>query len=192
MAKITPAAEIFLREFELKIPNPSLELKEFSSELAENHLVDLQPTSGHFTPETQDLLSLEAARRWSEIALETKSRDEMARRWSEVVRDFHSHARWNFPVVAKRVKRKKKKNIAVSMLWTAFSSFVLTKCLVLYFGGREMSEPSLVNNILLLLAVGSSFAGLFYFTYKHGKAMHEEEARHSESKRPASDEAGTI
>ena len=179
---MTPAAEIFLREFDLQLPNPDPVLKEFSHELAFNHLVDLQPTSGYFTPETQDLLSLEAAKRWCEIARSAHSRDEMDKKWADVVRDFHTHARWNFPVVRQKVKRKKKQNIAVNMLWTAFSAFACTKCLVLFFGSREVNDPSTLNNVLLIFAVLFSFGGVFYFAFKNGKAMHEEEKRRSQEK----------
>lgn len=176
---MSPAAEIFLREFDLKLPNPDPVLKEFSIELAKNHLTDLQPTSGYFTPETQDLLSLEAAKRWCEIAASTHSRDEMNQKWSDVVRDFHANARWNFPVVRYKVKRKKKPNIAINMLWTAFSAFAVTKCLVLFFGSREVNDPSPLNDVLLIAAVLFSFGGVFYFAFKNGKAMHEEEKRRS-------------
>jgi hypothetical protein len=175
LGKIDPAQVIFLDELKKHVPNSSPAHAAISQEIAENHMTDLAPTQGFFTPETQDLLSAEAARRFAKKCAGLTTHQEMRKGWGELARDFHSSDLWNFPTVSHKVKRPKKKNIAVTMMVTTFTSFVGTKCLVLYFGSAEVNDPSTVNQIGLVAAILFSFGTLFYFAFKNGKAFQEEE-----------------
>jgi hypothetical protein len=172
------ASEIFSVEFAKLVAHPSPDLVAITYEIAQNHMTDLAPTHGHFTPETQDALSAEAARRWSQtVAGRTLDASALRQAWGELARDFHSNNYWGHETVAKKVKRQKKPNIALSMMITTFVSFVGTKCLVLFFGSREINDPSAGNQIALIIAVMFSFGTLFYFAWKHTKLMKEEDPK---------------
>lgn len=175
MGKVEPSVAIFLEHFQKYAPDPSPTLTEITNQIAENHITDLTPMNGHFTPDTQDLLSAEAAKRWSERSRNVTSTEDLRKLWGELAREFHRQSHWNFPKVEKKVKRKKKENFAVTMIITTFTSFVVSKCLVLWFGSHQLSDPSLGNQIGLILAVLSSFVTLFYFAFRNGKRMAEEE-----------------
>jgi hypothetical protein len=174
LEKINSAARIFLAELEPLAPQSLT--SELTQQIARDHLIDLQPSYGYFTPETEDQLSKTAARRWSQSFDGHQSYEELETRWNEIARDFHEHQMWGFKTTKVKVKRpsSRPKNMAYSLAITTFTSFAGTKILILMAGSRASEDPSLANELLLGSIILCSFAYLFYFAYRKNRDFKSE------------------
>lgn len=158
--------------------NFTKEAQSYLQEMVENLPQDLSPgRPGYYSFETLHSLHLTAAEKLAALlnaAPSPNSFEDLRKAWAEVVIDYHRNNNWNFPVEAKKPKapltlEQKSAREVGAYVWLMIQTAFLLKTAVYYFGMHSASEPSTTNTVMLIVALFTTVATMFYFAWRRSR-----------------------
>lgn len=175
-----PSESLFLNTFSQQLGHASEvhgSIKMAVQEIAKSHLLDLSPPAGlHYSVETQDQLTAEAARRLAlAVSQSLNSEKSVNELWQDIATDFHRNNRWNFQAGLKTrpqrppTQEQKVFRELLPYVWSLVQSVVIMKAAVYYFGMQSSNEPSTQNNVLFAITLTISFGSLFIFAWRKSR-----------------------
>lgn len=141
------------------------------NEIAHHHLDDLTANiGGSFSHPTQEEITMMAA---SKLAHSLNEQTENIRKiWQQIAEDFHYHHFWGFTpeflVTRKNIPPSPVKEI-IPYIIILFSTMLLIKTFILFFGLHSASHPSQKDTSYLLIAIIVLFLSLGSFAWYFSK-----------------------